>query len=115
PYLENWMREQLGATAAYREWRRHLPENVRALLHLPRLAAQALEAFSEHRASMEWHSTQFDRWHDEVARGSRRRAVAIVGAGLTIAASILLVGDLIVAGVVVSAAAVAAFAFAVFR
>lgn len=88
---------------------------MRALLHLPRLAATALEEFSAHRASMEWHSSQFDRWHDEMAVGSRRRAAAIVGAGLTIAASILLIGDLSVLGWLVGAVGVGAFVYALAR
>ena len=115
PYLENWMQEQLGVTAAYREWREHLPENIRAVLHLPRLAARALEEFSAHRTSMEWHSAQFDRWNDEMKRASRRRTFATVGAGLVIAAAILLGADLEPLGYLVGGAGVAALAYALFR
>ena len=115
PYLENWMQEQLGVTAAYREWREHLPENIRAVLHLPRLAARALEEFSANRAAMEWHSAQFDRWHDEVSAGSRRRAVAVVGAALVIAASILLIGDLTGLGYAVGAVGAAALVYSLIK
>ncbi|MCA1799188.1 MAG: ubiquinone biosynthesis regulatory protein kinase UbiB [Xanthomonadaceae bacterium] len=115
PYLESWTREQLGPQALYRHWRDHLPETTKALIDLPRLAARALEEMSEQRALMDSRSAQFDRWNEELATGSRRRAVAIAGAGLVIASALLLTGGWMTLGWVMGGVGLVALVYAALR
>ncbi len=90
PYLEGWMREQLGAKAIYTHWRENLAENTRALIDLPRQASRVLDDAAAGRLRVHWESPQLDRLHEEIRRGNRRRVRAILFGAALIALAVLL-------------------------
>lgn len=89
PYMEGWMREQLGPRALYEHWRKHLPENMRALIDLPRRAARVLDDAEAGRLTITWKSPQLDTLREEIRRGNRRTVWAIVLVGAAIVTTLI--------------------------
>ncbi len=90
PYLEEWMREQLGAKALFDHLRTHLAENTRALVDLPRTAQRVLDDAASGKLKVQWESPQLERLRREIERGNRRRVRAILIGAVLIALAILL-------------------------
>ena len=90
PFLDRWMREQLGARALLREVRRRAPTWGETLPALPGLAYETLKLARTGELEVRMRSEEIVRLRDEIRRANRRTALAILGAGLLIGASILL-------------------------
>jgi len=100
PFLERWMREQLGPRALVRELKSHAPRWGETLPALPGLAYEVLRQARSGKLRVEIAPTELDKIRREMRRSNQRTVLGVVGAGLIVAAVVLLaVQDAAVAGV----------------
>ena len=90
PFLDRWMREQLGARALLREIRRQAPKWGETLPALPGLAYETLKLARAGDLEVRMRSEEIARLRGEIRRANRRTILAILGAGLLIGASVVL-------------------------
>lgn len=88
PYLERWMREQLGPRALLRRLRREAPSWLPLLPRLPGLAYDTLRRAHNGELSMHWHSTEIDRLRVQMRRSARRMYFTVTGSALVVAGAI---------------------------
>ena len=89
PYLEGWMREQLGARALLRELRRQAPKWGETLPALPGLAYEALKLARSGEIEVRIRSEEIGQLRAETRRANQRTVLAIIGAALLLGASVL--------------------------
>ncbi len=89
PYLERWMREQIGPRAVFGKLREQLPDYGAALPELPLLAHQLLRQARDGELRVEWHGAELTRIRDELRDANRRVVLAIIGAALVISAALI--------------------------
>nr|VFK66418.1 MAG: 2-octaprenylphenol hydroxylase [Candidatus Kentron sp. UNK]VFK72425.1 MAG: 2-octaprenylphenol hydroxylase [Candidatus Kentron sp. UNK] len=87
PFLERWMKEQLGARAMARELRAQMPRWGQALPTLPNLLYDALQ---EGRTQAANTTREIARIRQEIRRANRRTILAVIGGSLLISAALLL-------------------------
>jgi ubiquinone biosynthesis protein len=90
PFLEHWMREQLGPRALMRELKSHAPRWGEALPALPGLAHEVLRQARSGKLRVEIAPTEMEKIRREMRRSSQRTVLSVVGTGLIIAAVVLL-------------------------
>jgi len=90
PFLEEWMRDQLGARALIRELRIQAPRWGETLPALPGLAHEVLRQARTGKLKVQLGSEEFTRLRRELRQSSARTARALAGAALTLAAVLLL-------------------------
>ena len=90
PFLERWMREQLGPRALLREIRSHAPRWGEALPALPGLAHEVLRQARSGKLRVEIAPTELEKIRREMRRSNQRTVLGVVGTGLIIAAVVLL-------------------------
>ncbi|MCP4040694.1 MAG: ubiquinone biosynthesis regulatory protein kinase UbiB [Gammaproteobacteria bacterium] len=90
PFMERWMKEQLGVRAFIREVRTNAPRWGEILPALPALAHDVLQQAREGKLKVEWNSKELVRLRYELRRNHQRTVLAIIGASLVISAAILL-------------------------
>ncbi len=90
PFLEEWMREQLGARALIRELRKHAPRWGETLPALPGIAFEVLRQARDGKLRVEMHSKEIERVRREIRRSNQRTVLAVVGAALIVSAAALL-------------------------
>ena len=90
PFLDRWMREQIGARSLLREARRQAPAWGEALPALPGLAYETLKLARSGEMEVRMRSEALDRVRVEIRRANRRTVLAVIGAALLIGASIIL-------------------------
>ncbi|MDX1455307.1 MAG: ubiquinone biosynthesis regulatory protein kinase UbiB [Gammaproteobacteria bacterium] len=91
PFLENWMKEQLGFRHYFKELKREFPELSAAVRDMPlnisRLVNKALEGELEIR----WHNPELDALRLELEKRRKTTALLVGGGSLVIAGSLFLV------------------------
>nr|VFK09355.1 MAG: 2-octaprenylphenol hydroxylase [Candidatus Kentron sp. LPFa] len=87
PFLERWMKEQLGARAMARELRAQMPRWGQALPTLPNLLYDALQ---EGRTQAANTTREIAQIRQEIRRANRRTILAVIGGSLLISAALLL-------------------------
>ena len=90
PFLDRWMREQLGARRLLREIRRQAPKWGEILPALPDLAYETMKLARSGRLEVAIRSEEIDRLRGEIRRANRRTVQAVIGAALLIGASVVL-------------------------
>ena len=95
PFLERWMREELGPRAAMRNVRKQLPEWGEKLPELPKRIDRGLDDLASVRADLHRHCREMEELRDEVNRGNRRVYAAVAGGALIIASLLAHNGALI--------------------
>ena len=90
PFLDRWMREQLGTRALLREVRRRAPTWGETLPALPGLAYDALKLARSGDIEVRMRSEELDRVRAEIRRANQRTVLAVTGAALLIGASVIL-------------------------
>lgn len=90
PFLERWMREQLGPRALLRELKTHAPRWGETLPALPGLAHEVLRQARSGKLRVEIAPTELDKIRREMRRSNQRTVLGVVGAGLIVAAVVLL-------------------------
>ncbi len=87
PFLERWMRDQVGPRALLRNIAKELPKWSSVLPELPALFYDALQ----HSAAAAGDDREIDRLRQEMARSLRRLALHMAGGGLMLGAAIIYV------------------------
>ena len=90
PFLDRWMRDQLGTRALLREVRRQAPTWGETLPALPGLAYDALKLARSGDIEVKLRSEELDRVRAEIRRANQRTVLAVTGAALLIGASVIL-------------------------
>jgi len=91
PYLERWMRDQLGPRAFFRTLRREAPKWWELMPQLPVLVHETLRRATAGDLSLEWRSMELEALGRQMRRNYRRLYFAMAGGALLISA-ILLIG-----------------------
>ncbi|VFN00329.1 MAG: 2-octaprenylphenol hydroxylase [Candidatus Kentron sp. G] len=87
PFMERWMREQLGRRALVRSLRAQMPRWGETLPTLPSLLYETLH---EGRTEITATAREVTRIREEIRRANRRTVMAVLGASLLISAALLL-------------------------
>ncbi|NIM28234.1 MAG: ubiquinone biosynthesis regulatory protein kinase UbiB [Gammaproteobacteria bacterium] len=90
PFLEQWMAEQLGPRALMRELKSHAPRWAETLPALPGLAHEVLRQARSGKLRVELGPGEIDKIRREMRRSNQRTVLGVVGAGLMLAAVVLL-------------------------
>lgn len=90
PFLEQWMREQLGPRALMRELKNHAPRWGETLPALPGLVHEVLRQARSGKLRVEIAPTELDKICREMRRSNQRTVLGVVGAGLIVAAVVFL-------------------------
>jgi ubiquinone biosynthesis protein len=93
PYMEHWMREQLGPQAVMKKLRRELPKWGEELPMLPARLSEAVEEAAAARRRLDSQSRELREIRDELRNGGRRRFAAHVGGALVISAFLVMALD----------------------
>jgi ubiquinone biosynthesis protein len=91
PFLERWMREQIGPRALLRDLRQQWPQIVPLLPELPALAHGVLRRMHEENQAPGAYSDEIDSLRQEFRSSQRRFASILVGCILLLVAAILAV------------------------
>jgi len=89
PFLERWMKDQVGPRAAFKRLQHELPQWGEVLPQVPALAHEVLTRAKEGRLELHWRSDQLVALRQEVRRQHRRTQRGIAGAALTVSAVLL--------------------------
>ncbi len=89
PYLERWMREQVGAQAIARNLRRELPRLGEILPTLPRRVDEALIEIGHTRQRLERQDATLQALRTELRHSGRRNFAGSVGGALIISAFVI--------------------------
>ena len=90
PFLDRWMREQLGTRALLRGIGRQAPKWGETLPALPGLAYETLKLARAGEIEVRMRSEEFARLRTEIRRANRRTVLALLGAALLIGGSAIL-------------------------
>jgi ubiquinone biosynthesis protein len=89
PYLERWMKEQVGAQAVVKHLRRELPRLGEILPALPRRVDEAIGEVSQTRAQLSEQQAELKALRYAVHQNGRRNFAGAVGAALVISAFVI--------------------------
>ena len=90
PFLDRWMREQLGTRALLRGIGRQAPKWGETLPALPGLAYETLKLARAGEIEVRMRSEEFARLRTEIRRANRRTVLALLGAAMLIGGSAIL-------------------------
>ncbi|MCO6442003.1 MAG: ubiquinone biosynthesis regulatory protein kinase UbiB [Nitrococcus mobilis] len=93
PYMERWMREQLGIQALLRNIRHELPSWGRELPTLPGRLAQAMEQIADGRRQIDGLEREIHAMRLVLKTSNRRTFAAILGAALVVSAFLTIALD----------------------
>ena len=93
PYLEQWMKDQVGPRATFNTLKSRWPELSGKIAQLPLMAYDVLNDAQQGRLKLQWESEELRRMHHDMRRGHRQLFGAIVGGSLIIAAAVILALD----------------------
>ncbi|MGI9333168.1 MAG: ubiquinone biosynthesis regulatory protein kinase UbiB [Gammaproteobacteria bacterium] len=88
PFLDRWMREQIGPRALVREFRSHAPRWGETLPQIPGLAHEVLRKARAGDLRVTMDSEQLERLRGDVRKGNQRTVLAVVGAALVLSAAV---------------------------
>ena len=90
PFLERWMREQIGTRALLREVKRQAPRWGGLLPALPGLAYETLKLARSGEIEVRIRSEELDLVRNEIRRANRRTVLAVIAAALLAGAAVVL-------------------------
>ena len=90
PFLDRWMREQLGARALLREIKRQAPKWGETLPALPGLVYETLKLARSGEIEVRIRSEEIDQLRAEIRRANQRTVLVVIGAALLLGASVIL-------------------------
>ncbi|MBK1733717.1 ubiquinone biosynthesis regulatory protein kinase UbiB [Halorhodospira abdelmalekii] len=93
PFLEGWMRDELGPQAVWRRVQRQLPEWGEKLPELPNRLERGLNDLHTMRCELQHHGDEMEQLRGELERSQRRVYAAILGGALIIAAVLTQQGE----------------------
>ena len=89
PYMEDWMKQQIGPKAFLRRVKENLPVMSEQLPEIPLLAYRVLKDASEGNLEIKWQSDELLELQKQVKANHRQTLTAISGGSLLISGSIL--------------------------
>lgn len=89
PFLENWMKDQVGARALLNQLKKELPLWGEKLPQIPRLAHQLLKQANEGNLKIRLHDKDIRQIQQHINEATNRRNQAIIGSGLIISSAII--------------------------
>lgn len=105
PFLERWMKEQVGPRAFTRKLKKNLPQMTEYAADMPVLLHKVLLDAAEGRLELNWKSAELERLRQDNRRHQRHLLTAISGGSLLLAGTLMLLlgpGQLLSASVVTS-------------
>ena len=93
PFLERWMREQIGPKAFVKHIKENAPMWAERLPHIPNMMFEFLEQAKEGKLKMELQPGQLEQVKKEIRRANRRNYAAITGGSLVVSATLLVAFD----------------------
>ncbi len=90
PFLEQWMREQMGPRALLQTLRRELPKWWQMAPEFPTMLHQLVRRDAAGERQLRLKSVELEQLNQRVIKGYRRLYLAIAGIGLLLAGSIFL-------------------------
>jgi len=90
PFIERWMKEQVGPKAFSRKLRKNLPKMTEHAADIPILAHKVLMDAAEGRLELKLRSDQIDQLQRQMQRNHRNTASVISGGAMLISGSMLL-------------------------
>jgi len=90
PFLESWMKDQVGPKAFARKLRKNLPIITEHAADMPILLHKVLSDTAEGRLTVQWQSDELTRMHKSLRANHRNMVSAITGASLLISGVMLL-------------------------
>ena len=89
PFLEDWMKDQLGVKALVRELKKQAPYMGETLPRLPALLHEVLTQAREGRLEMQIRSEDLEQVKREIRHANQRTVLAIIGSTLVLTAGII--------------------------
>jgi len=90
PFLEKWMREQLGPKSFVKRMKKELPQWGEALPEIPMLLHSILKQAHDGELPLKLNDESMQTIRQEIREANRRTVAATVGIGLIISAAVLL-------------------------
>lgn len=90
PFLEDWMKDQVGIRALATQLKRELPQWGEKLPQLPLLAHKALKQATESNRKWQMHEQDIERIKKEIHNNNTQRNKIIAGSSLMITSAIIL-------------------------
>ncbi|PLX60772.1 ubiquinone biosynthesis regulatory protein kinase UbiB [Sedimenticola selenatireducens] len=90
PFLERWMKEQVGPKAFTRKLKKNLPQMTEYAADMPILLYKVLRDASEGRLELNWKSAELEQLRKDARRHQRHLLAAISGASLLLTGTLLL-------------------------
>jgi ubiquinone biosynthesis protein len=90
PFMERWMRSQVGPKAFTRKLQKNLPQITEYAADVPLLAHKVLRDAAEGRLELVWKSKELEQLRSDLARSQRNLLGAVSGGTSLIAAVLLL-------------------------
>jgi ubiquinone biosynthesis protein len=91
PFLEKWMRDQIGPRALWRALKREVPKWWELLPQLPALVHETLRRANSGELSLEWRSRELERLRAQLRLNYRRLYFAVAGGALIVTAALVVV------------------------
>jgi len=109
PFLEDWMRQQVGPRAFIGRVRKSLPQLSEQLPEIPLMAYRILKDAEEGKLQVQWRSKELARLQHTVKEANQRTIAALSGAAMLIAAALLLTAG---KGAILTGASIALLGYA---
>ena len=107
PYMQRWMREQLGGAALFRRIRRNMPAWSAELPGLPARISQALQDLEASRHALEKQNDELAALRRSLAQGNRQRLGLFTAVLLLLAALLVMYGRNLLPGLPLNDAVIA--------
>lgn len=89
PFLERWMREQVGFRAFFKKLREQAPQWAEKLPYLPVLVHDVLKQAHDAKLRIQWQSDELEKIRGEIKVSVRRTFAAVVGAAFIVSAAVI--------------------------
>jgi ubiquinone biosynthesis protein len=89
PYMEDWMKQQIGPRAFLRRVKEQLPIMSEQLPEIPQLAYRVLKDAAEGNLEIKWQSDELLKLQKQLNANHRQNVAAISGGSLLVSGSIL--------------------------
>ncbi|WP_241085280.1 ubiquinone biosynthesis regulatory protein kinase UbiB [Candidatus Vondammii sp. HM_W22] len=90
PYIEHWMKEQVGPKALARKLKKNLPQMTEYAADIPLLAHKVLSDAADGRLEINWKSDDLKQLWEDLKVGRQNTVTAISGASMLISGALLL-------------------------
>ncbi|MDX1443205.1 MAG: ubiquinone biosynthesis regulatory protein kinase UbiB [Gammaproteobacteria bacterium] len=90
PFLENWMKEQLGPRHYFKRLKKDFPELAEAFREMPLLLRKTLRHAVDGTLEVQWKNEELTRLREEMSARRRSGLLGMTGGSLVISGAILL-------------------------